>query len=127
MSTDLVQLARTLFGAYAEGDLQTLRSLLAEDMVSSITNAEAGVDRVTGRDGFMARLPDTSDAQLSTAVTQVLAVDDARVMTMIEVKARRGDSTLHNFAAFLLRVSDGLVQELWMVEAQPAHSDEFWS
>jgi hypothetical protein len=34
---------------------------------------------------------------------------------------------LHNYAAFLARVADGRVVELWMVEAQPAYSDEFWS
>jgi hypothetical protein len=31
------------------------------------------------------------------------------------------------FASFLARVRDGRVTKLWMVEAHPAESDEFWS
>jgi ketosteroid isomerase-like protein len=123
----LEQLASNLFDAYGEGDLDTMRSLLAEDLVAYITNAEAGVDRVHGREGFMSRLPDLEGADLSTAITQIVGFDDERVMTMIEIKAERGDRTLHNFAAFLARVSKGKVVELWMVDAKPAYSDEFWS
>ncbi len=123
----LEQLASKLFDAYGQGDLDTMRSVLAEDLVAYITNAEAGVDRVHGREGFMSRLPDLEGADLSTAVTQIVAIDDERVMTMIEIKAERGARTLHNFAAFLARVSNGQVVELWMVDAKPAYSDEFWS
>lgn len=127
MAADLEEVARQFFGAYSAGDLEAVRSALAEDVVTCITNADAGVDRVQGPDGFMARLPDTSEADLSTAITQVLAIDDERVMTMIEVKAERRGKTLHNFAAFLARVADGKIAELWMVDAKPAYSDEFWS
>jgi hypothetical protein len=35
---------------------------------------------------------------------------------------------LHNHAGFLARFDDeGRVDELWMVDALPAYSDEFWS
>ncbi len=127
MTTRPEQLARDLFGAYGEGDLDTVRGLLADKLISYITNADAGVDRVEGAEAFMARLPDTSEAELTTSVTQVVAIDDERVMTMVEIKAERHDRTLHNFAAFLARVADGRIAELWMVDAKPAYSDEFWS
>jgi ketosteroid isomerase-like protein len=120
-------LARELFEAYGRGDLETMRALIAEDVTAYITNADAGVDRVHGRDSFMSRLPDLEGAQLSTDITQIVAIDEERVMTMIEVKAERQGRTLHNFAAFLARVSDGQVAELWMVDAKPAFSDQFWS
>ncbi len=123
----LEQLARRFFGAYGAGELETMRELLASDAVSWITNAEGHADRVEGREGFMARLPETSDATLSTKITQVLAIDRCRVLTAIEIKAERGGRTLHNFAAFLARAEDGRIAELWMVEARPAYSDEFWS
>jgi ketosteroid isomerase-like protein len=127
MSDDPAHIARDVFDAYGEGDLDRLRGLLADDLVSYITNADAGVDRVEGADGFMARLPDTSEAELSTSVAQVVGIDDERAMTMVEVKAERRGKALHNFAAFLTRVVDGRVAELWMVDARPAYSDEFWS
>jgi ketosteroid isomerase-like protein len=124
---DLEQLARSFFGSYADGDLETARSLMAEDAVSYVTNAEAGADRLVGRDAFVDRLPDLTDADLRVGIIQVVAVDDERVLTMIEIRARRADATLHNFAAFLARVPDDLITELWMVDAKPAVSDEFWA
>jgi ketosteroid isomerase-like protein len=125
-SDGLERLARELFEAYGAGDLDTMRSLLAEDVTAHITNADAGVDRVEGRESFMLRLPDLEGAELSRGITQIVAIDEERVITMIEVKAQR-KGTLHNFAAFLARVSNGQVAELWMVDARPAYSDEFWS
>jgi ketosteroid isomerase-like protein len=123
----LERLARELFEAYGAADLETMRSLLAEDLTAYITTADAGVDWVAGREAFMSRLPDLEGAQLSTAITQIVAIDEERVMTMLEVKAERKGRTLHNFAAFLARVGEGQVAELWMVEAKPAYSAEFWS
>jgi ketosteroid isomerase-like protein len=127
MSGELEKLARKFFGAYGDGDLETVRTLLADDVTSYVTNAEGGVDRVEGADAYMGRLPDTAGVDLSTRVTQVVAVDDERVMTMVEIEAERDEARLHNFAAFLARVSAGRIAELWMVEAEPAYSDEFWS
>lgn len=124
---DLERLARTFFGAYGDGDLETVGSLLAEDAVVHVTNAEGGVDRIEGRESAMARLPDLTGAEWSTAVTQVVVVDAERVLTMIEVKAERKGRELHNFAAFLARVPDARITDLWMVEARPAYSAEFWS
>jgi ketosteroid isomerase-like protein len=124
---DLDQLARRFFGAYRDGDLDTARSLMAEDAVSHITNADAGADRLEGRDAFVDRLPDLSGADLRTDLTQVVVIDDERVLTMIEVRAKRHGRTLHNFAAFLLRIPDDRITELWMVDAKPAVSDEFWA
>ena len=46
---------------------------------------------------------------------------------MVEIQAEREGRRLHNFAAFLADVDDGRVSRLWMVEALPAYSDEFWS
>ena len=87
MSSDhLERLARDLFEAYGEGELETMRALLAEDLIAFITNADAGVDRVEGRDNFMSRLPDLAGAELSTAITQIVAIDEERVMTMLEIK-----------------------------------------
>ena len=65
--------------------------------------------------------------QARRAVTQTLVVDATRVMTMVEIRAERDGRALHNFAAFLAEVEDGRVRRLWMVDARPAYSEEFWS
>ena len=88
MSSDhLERLARDLFEAYGEGELETMPALLAEDLIAYIINADAGVDRVEGRDNFMSRLPDLAGAELSTAITQIVAIDEERVMTMLEIRS----------------------------------------
>ena len=46
---------------------------------------------------------------------------------MVESRAERGGRDLHNFGAFLAEVCDGKVTRLWMVDALPAYSDEFWA
>jgi ketosteroid isomerase-like protein len=125
--TSAVDIARRLFRAYADGDLQAVRSLLADDLTAYVTNAESGVDEVRGADEYMRRLPNLRAAGGSARVTQTLAVDQHRVMTMVEIQAEREGKRLHNFVAFLADVDDGRVSRLWMVEALPAYSDEFWS
>ena len=46
---------------------------------------------------------------------------------MTEVRARRGDKSLHNCAARLLRVADGGIFEIFMIDAKAAESDAFWA
>jgi ketosteroid isomerase-like protein len=124
---ELPALAARLFGAYGEGDLGTVQSLLADDLIAYVTNAEAGTDEVRGADEYMKRLPDLKAAGGSATVTQILPIDDERVLTMVEIRAEREGRQLHNFAAFLAQVHDGRIARLWMVDALPADSDEFWS
>ncbi len=71
---------------------------------------------------------DLSSASYSVTLTQppVIVADD-QALAMVEVNARRGERSLQNFAAYLLRVHDGRITELRMVDAKPAESDAFWS
>ena len=48
-------------------------------------------------------------------------------MAMVEINAALAERTLHNHAAHLLFLRDGLVASWWMVDALPAESDVFWS
>ena len=54
-------------------------------------------------------------------------VDPVRVLVMVEVCARRGRRSLHNFAAHLLRIANGRIADWRMVDAKPSESDAFWS
>jgi ketosteroid isomerase-like protein len=126
-SDELAAFARRLFEAYGAGDVDGFRALLADDLIAYVTNAAAGVDELRGVEAYMSRLPDLHAAGGHLLITQVLPVDDARVLTMVEIRAERDGRQLHNFAAFLAEVGDGKVTRLWMVDALPAYSDEFWA
>lgn len=127
---DAAAVAERLLDAFSAADLEGMRSLLAEDMVALVTNADGGADRVAGRDDYLARVAamDLPSARFSVELTQPpVAVDAGQVLVMVEIRAQRGGRSLHNFAAHLLRVTGGQITEWRMVEAKPAESDAFWS
>lgn len=118
---------RSMIAAYATGDRATMAAALADSMVAYVTNGDGGVDEVRGSDAYMARVPG-GDAEYSATVTQVVSVSPSQVLAMVEIEAARKGRTLHNHAGFLARFdAEGRVDELWMVDALPAYSDEFWS
>jgi hypothetical protein len=127
-SRNAESIARELIEAFCAADTQRMRSLLAADLCAYITNREGGVDEV-GAEEYLQRVAamDLPSAQLKLAITQAVVPRPEMVMAMVEVNAVRGGRTLHNHAAHLLIVRDGLVAEWWMVEALPAESEAFWS
>ena len=123
-------IAEGLLKAFSAADFDAMRSMLAEDLVAFITNAEGGLDRIEGREEYLSRVEamDLPSARFSVELTQApVTVDSDQVLVMVEIRAQRGGRSLHNFAAHLLRIADGRITEWRMVEAKPAESDEFWS
>ena len=99
--SDPAEVSRTFFQAYADGAREK---------------------------AYMARVLDLQEAGGSAEITQIVGVDEERAMTMVEIHVSdRNGKSLHNHAAFLARVVDDEIAQLWMVEALPAYSDEFWS
>ena len=122
--------ARGFLEAFSAADFERMRALLAEDLVAYITNAEGRMDRVEGREAYLGRLRamDLPSARFSVELTQPpVSVDSDRVLVMVEIHAHRGDKSLHNFAAHLLRIADGRIIDWRMVDAKPSESDKFWS
>ena len=118
---------RSMVAAYAAGDRESMAAALSDSLVAYVTNAEAGVVEVRGASAFM-DLMTGGDAEYSADVTQVVSVSPSQVLGMVEINASRQGRMLHNHAGFLARFdADGRVDEIWMVDAQPAYSDEFWS
>jgi ketosteroid isomerase-like protein len=120
--------ARELIEAFCAADSQRMRALFADDLRAYITNREGGVDEVDAEE-YLRRVAamDLPAAQLTLKITQTITPRPEMVIAMVEVNAARDGRKLHNHAAHLLFVRDGLVAEWWMVEALPADSDAFWS
>jgi ketosteroid isomerase-like protein len=126
---DAESIARQFLQAFSDADFPAMRALLADDARAHITNGEGGVDRVDGADAYLARVAamDVPSADLSISLTQLARITPEQVLAMVEIRARRGERTLHNYAAHLLTIHAGRIAQLWMVEAEPATSAEFWS
>ena len=121
-------IARGLIDAFSARDTAAMRALMADDLRAYITNREGGVDEV-GADEYVRRVDamDLPRADFQLTITQVVSPRPDMVIFMVEVRARRGDRTLHNHAAHCLFTRDGQVAEWWMVEALPEESDTFWA
>ena len=121
------EVLRDFVAAYRRGDESHMRSLLAPGIVAYVTNADAGTDQVVGPDAYLDRLPDLTGADIQLDITQSVDVAADQTLAMVQIRAHRKGRDLHNHAAFLARVAEGQITELWMVDAQPAYSDEFWA
>jgi len=69
---------------------------------------------------------DVQTAHLRLDIPNVVEIEPGRVLVMVEVHAQRAGRTLHNFSCQLATVVDGKLSEIWMVDALPAESDDFW-
>ena len=115
---------------FNSGDLAAMSDVLADDAVAYITGPDGEPMVLNGASSYTAALEAMHLADVDYAVTltqQPVMVGDDQVLIMVEVRATRDAKTLHNFAAHLLRISDGRVVELFMVDAKPAESDAFWA
>jgi ketosteroid isomerase-like protein len=129
-SAEPTAVAGRFLRAFSAADFEGMRALLADDVAAYITNAEGGVDKIEGRDAYLSRLEamDLPAARFKIELTQPpVAVNSDRALVMVEIHAERGERSLHNFAAHLLRVAGGRITEWRMVDARPAESDRFWS
>jgi ketosteroid isomerase-like protein len=126
------QAAETVFRRFVEafgrGDLEELRSLLADDFVGHITTADGGTREVSASEytESVAQM-DVETADLRLDLPDITRIDEGTVLAMVEVHASRRGKSLHNFSAQLARVAGDRLAELWMVEAEPAESEAFWA
>ena len=124
----LQEIGLAFIDAFTSLNQNQLASFLDEGVVAHVTNARAGVDIVSGRQSLVDRfrLMDIKKAGLELTVTQIVTISATQIMLMVEVNAFMDDKSLHNFAAHLLTIKNSKIVEMWMVEALPAYSDEFW-
>ncbi len=109
-------------------DFGSILDLLTDDVVAHITNTDGGEDIVTGRHNYLTRLNqmDIRDVELNIRPTQLVTVEENLTMVMVEILATKNNKKLHNYATHLLAFRAGKIKEIWMVEALPAKSAEFW-
>ena len=119
---DLVQ-------AFAGGDSAAVKSRLADGLVAHVTQSDGSTRQVVGSANYAA-IVDTMDplsANLQMEIPQITTIEPGLVMAMFEVHAARYGRRLHNFSGQLFRFDGEVIDRIWMVEALPRESDEFWS
>lgn len=125
---DLNKITFEFIHAVEVANYQKMQQIMTKNVRSFITNAEAGVSLLKGRDAFIQNIQalNIETVKPKIKITQLTTIKNKQVMVMVEIKARRKKRSLHNYATYLLIFANGLIKELHMVEAFPAYSDEFW-
>ena len=122
--------ATSLLRAFNDGDLDRMRELMDPGLVAWVTDAAGEPQAVTGADAYLGRIAAMNLPAVSYRVTPTqdpVSLENDLILLMVEVTAERDGRRLHNFAAHVLRLRDGLVTEWRMADAKSAESDRFWS
>lgn len=115
--------------AFNAADLPAMANCLAEDLVAEVTQSDGSTRQTQGCEPYMALIEklDIPTVRPTLKITQIADVNAEQVLVMLEVRASRKGRQLHNFAAYLMTLRDHQIGRIWMVEALPAESDNFWS
>ncbi|MGH3729800.1 MAG: nuclear transport factor 2 family protein [Micromonosporaceae bacterium] len=120
---------RRVYEAFSGGDMATLRTLLAEDVVWHTPGRHPIAGDYTGRqatlDSFEREL-ELSGGTYAVAVHDVLA-NDAHTVALLHVTAEREQKRLDQDYALVFHIRDGVINEAWELWTDQAACDRFWS
>jgi uncharacterized protein (TIGR02246 family) len=123
-------LVRQGYNAFAEGDMETLRSLFAPDAVhvatgdSPVSGEYRGVDAILGYYGTLFEL---SDGTFAAELQNVRSEGDDTVVATHRDKGQRGGKTLDQDEELTFTISNGKIARLVENHSDQATYDAFWS
>lgn len=122
-------LLKQAYEAFSKGDMATITSLFAEDVVWHLfgRNQLAGVHR--GRDAVFAMFAKTAELTGGTFkidIHDVVANDEHTVAITTATGTREGRS-LNSMDTDVYHMKDGKVTEFWSFAEDGQATDEFWS
>jgi len=124
------ELVRQGYKAFGEGDMDTLRSLFAEDAVhvatgkSPIAGEYKGVDNILGYYGTLFEL---SGGTFSADLQKVSVEGDDTVVATHRDRGQRAGKTLDQDEELTFTIADGKFTRLVEKHSDQAAYDDFWS
>jgi ketosteroid isomerase-like protein len=122
------EIFRRGYAAFQAGDLDTVRSLLADDVVwhnpgqNHLSGDYSGVEAAIG---LFLKLFEESGGTFKVELHDVLANDDHGV-ALVTASASKADSSFTDRAAHVVHFRDGKLTESWFFGEDPAAEDAFW-
>jgi len=115
------------FQAFAEGDMVTMKSLLADDVTWHVAGRNRWSGDYTGPDSIVEYMSGVaSEAAIDNEAHAILA-DDDHVVALFKTSASRNGKAFHGNAVYVFHVSNGRITEAWPVPADQYGFDEFWA
>lgn len=115
------------FQAFAEGDMETLKSLFAADATWHSAGRNKWSGDYTGPDAIVEMMSSLSgEADVKNHPHAVLA-DDDHVVVLNSSSMTRDGRTFDGDTVFVFHVGDGTVNEAWTIPGDAYGLDEFWA
>ena len=122
------ELFRRGYGAFQSGDLETVRTLFADDIVWHIGGRNHFSRDYAGADNVLALFAENfteTDGTFGVDVHDILA-DDDHAVALATVRGRKGDKTLNDRYTHVVHIAGGEVVESWIFQENQHEVDEFW-
>jgi ketosteroid isomerase-like protein len=120
---------RRAFEAFARGDMETMRSLVAEDTVWHTPGRGPLAGDHRGRDAvfeLFGRLVQASDGTFTQELHDVLASND-HAAALTYAKASRGSHNYNGQDAWVFHLRQGQIAEAWWRPGDLYAADQFWT
>ena len=121
--------ARAGYEAFATGDMATVASLFADEIVwhsagdNILTGDYEGKEAVFG---YFAKLMEETGGTFRNEIHDMLANDDHGV-ALVTVSATRGGKTLEDRVIHVFHMSDGKMTEFWAFSENQDGFNDFWA
>ncbi len=123
------ELLRKGLEAFARGDLDTVKEILAEDIVFHVPGRGMISGEYRGRDavlGFFAKGQQLSGGTLRIEHHDVAATDEHAIALQIN-RAQRNGKTLEARVVGVYHIREGRATEAWFLTDSQDENDDFWS
>lgn len=120
--------SRMGYAAFAEGDMDTVSSVMADDIVWHVPGDHELAGDYAGKEevfSFFARLMQETEGTFGNEIHDILANDEHGV-ALVEASATRNGKTISNKVIHVFHMSDGKMTEFWNIPTDQKAWDDFY-
>jgi uncharacterized protein (TIGR02246 family) len=124
-----IEVWEQVYATFSTGDMDRLADLIAPDVVWHVPGDNLISGTYSSREaifGCFNKIYELSEGTYQPQLLDILA-DDKYTVAILHGVARRGEKTLDQDYAFISRIRDGQIAELWEAWTEGPAWNEFWS
>jgi ketosteroid isomerase-like protein len=124
-----IEVWEQVYDCFTAGDMDKLAQLIAPNVVWHVPGDNLISGTYTSREaifGCFNKIFELSQGSYKPQLLDILA-DDTYTVAILHGIARRGEKTLDQDYAFISKIRDGQIAELWEAWGEGAAWNEFWS
>ena len=124
-----IEVFKQVYDAFTTGDMDRLAELIAKDVVWHVPGTNLISGEYTSREaifGCFSKIFELSKGTYRAELHDILA-NDEHCVALLHATARHGEKTLDQNYAFISRIREGQIAELWEAWTEGPAWNEFWS